>query len=214
VHGKMVILSVVDRFSKYYHFIPLAHSYTAESVAEAFFTDIVRLHGVSQSIVSDRDPVFTSSFWSEIMRLMGTKLLMSSVFHPQPDGQTEAANHVIVMYLCCFTGDRPRSWLPWAEYIYNTACETSLGNTPFRVVYDRDPPRSVLTSRARRGSRQWLKRWRQGRPSSRTCATVSSRRRPPRSTTMTSRTGWSPTRLATGLFYAYASALLPHCHTR
>jgi hypothetical protein len=106
VHVKTVILSVVDRFSKYCHFIPLAHPYT-ESVAHAFFTDIVRLHGIPQSIVSDRDPLFTSSFWSELMRLMGTKLLMSSAFHPQ----MEAANRVIVMYLRCLTGDRPRQWL-------------------------------------------------------------------------------------------------------
>ncbi|WVZ75167.1 LOW QUALITY PROTEIN: hypothetical protein U9M48_023250, partial [Paspalum notatum var. saurae] len=83
VHGKTVILSVVYRFSKYCHFIPLAHPYTSESVAHAFFTDIVRLHGIPQSIVSDRDPVFTSSFWRELMCLMGTKLHMSSAFHPR-----------------------------------------------------------------------------------------------------------------------------------
>jgi hypothetical protein len=143
VDGKSVILSVVDRFSKYCHFIPLAHPYSAESVAKAFFTDIVRLHGVPQSIVSDRDPVFTSLFWRELMRLVGTKLHMSSAFHPQSDGQTEAANRVIVMYLRCFTGDRPRQWLrwlPWAEYVYNTAFQSSLRETPFRVVYGRDPP--------------------------------------------------------------------------
>jgi hypothetical protein len=135
VQGKTVILSVVDRFSKYCHFIPLAHPYTAESVANAFFADIVRLHGVPQSIISDRDPVFTSAFWQELMRLTGTKLHMSS--------QTEAANRVIVMYLRCFTGDRPRQWLrwlPWAEYTYNTAYQSSLQETPFRVVYGRDPP--------------------------------------------------------------------------
>lgn len=77
-------------------------------MAQAFFTDIVRLHGIPQSIVSDRDPLFTSSFWSELMHLMGTKLLMSSAFHLQTDGQTEAANRVIVMYLHCLTWDRPR----------------------------------------------------------------------------------------------------------
>jgi hypothetical protein len=60
--GKTVILTVVDRFSKYFHFIPLAHPYTAESVARAFFTEVVQLHGVPQSIISDRDPVFTSAF--------------------------------------------------------------------------------------------------------------------------------------------------------
>ncbi|KAI4312382.1 hypothetical protein MLD38_037193 [Melastoma candidum] len=129
VGGKSVILTVVDRFSKYCHFIPLAHPYTAESVAQAFFTDIVRLHGVPQSMVSDRDLVFTSMFWQELMRLMGAKLHMTTAFHPQSDGQSEAANRVIVMYLRCFTGDRPRQWLrwlPWAEYVYNTAYQTSL----------------------------------------------------------------------------------------
>jgi hypothetical protein len=143
VHGKTVILSVVDRFSKYCHFVPLAHPYTAESMAQAFFTDTVRLHGIPQSIVSDRDPVFTSVFWRELLRLMGTKLHMSSAFHPQTDGQTEAANHVIIMYLRCFTGYRPRQWLcwlSWAVYIYNTAYQSSLHETPFRVVYGRNPP--------------------------------------------------------------------------
>ncbi|XP_014660510.1 uncharacterized protein LOC105914201 [Setaria italica] len=143
VRGKSVILTVVDRFSKYCHFIPMAHPYTTESIAQAFFTDIVRLHGVPQSMVSDRDPIFTSTFWKELMRLMGTKLHMTTAFHPQADGQTEAANRVIVMYLRCFTGDRPRQWvrwLPWAEYVYNTAYQTSLRDTPFRVVYGRDPP--------------------------------------------------------------------------
>jgi hypothetical protein len=62
VKGKSVILTVVDRFSKYAHFIPLAHPYSAESVAQAFFAEIVRLHGMPQSMVSDRDPVFTSKF--------------------------------------------------------------------------------------------------------------------------------------------------------
>jgi hypothetical protein len=105
VNGKSIILTVVDHFSKYRHFIPLAHPYLAESVAQVFFAEVVRLHGVSQSIVSDCDPVFTSVFWKELMRLTGTKLNMTSTFHPQSDGQTEAADKVIVMYLRCLTGD-------------------------------------------------------------------------------------------------------------
>ncbi|XP_039851281.1 uncharacterized protein LOC120709676 [Panicum virgatum] len=138
VGGKSVILMVVDRFSKYCHFILLAHPYTAEPVAQAFFSDIVRLHGVPQSLLSDRDTIFTSAFWRELMRLMGTKLHMTTMFHPQSDGQTEAANWVIIMYLRCFTGERPRQWLlwlPWAEYTYNTAYQSSLKDTPFRIVY-------------------------------------------------------------------------------
>jgi hypothetical protein len=143
VRGKSVILTVVDRFSKYCHFIPLAHPYSAESVAQAFFAEIVRLHGVSQSMVSDRDIVFTSKFWRELMRLMGTNLHMTSAFHPQSDGQSESANRVITMYLRCLTGDRPRQWLqwlPWAKYFFNTAYQSSICDTPFRIVYGRDPP--------------------------------------------------------------------------
>ncbi|KAK1608874.1 hypothetical protein QYE76_032547 [Lolium multiflorum] len=68
---------------------------------------------------------------------------MSSAFHPQSDGQSEAVNKVITMYLRCITGDRPRQWLqwlPWAEYCYNTSYHSALKDTPFRIVYGRDPP--------------------------------------------------------------------------
>ena len=82
VGGKSVILTVVDRFSKYAHFIPLAHPYTAESVAKAFFSNIVRLHGFPTSIVSDRDVVFTSGFWKALFAAVETRLHMSSAFHP------------------------------------------------------------------------------------------------------------------------------------
>ncbi|KAF0893925.1 hypothetical protein E2562_031847 [Oryza meyeriana var. granulata] len=90
VNGKTVILTMVDRFCKYAHFIPLAHPYKVTTVARAFFTDIVRLHGLSASIVSDRDPVFTSTFWGELFRLAGIQLHFSSAFHPQSDGQSES----------------------------------------------------------------------------------------------------------------------------
>ncbi|WVZ70964.1 hypothetical protein U9M48_019593 [Paspalum notatum var. saurae] len=135
VNAKTVILTVVDRFSKLAHFIPLAHPYTAIT--------IVRLHGIPSSIVSDHDPVFTSAFWRELFRLSGVQLNMSSAYHPQSDGQSEATNGVISMYLRCLTGDRPRQWLQWlawAEYCYNSSFQTSLGTTPFRVVYGQDPP--------------------------------------------------------------------------
>ncbi|KAF0935051.1 hypothetical protein E2562_029639 [Oryza meyeriana var. granulata] len=106
VQGKTVILSVVDRFSKYCHFIPLAHPYTAESVAHAFFADIVRLHGVPQSIVSDRDPVFTSAFWQELMRLTGTKLYMSCQLRPlrRLSAQGPSSARSLPTVRCCGKG--------------------------------------------------------------------------------------------------------------
>ena len=82
VHGKSVILTVVDRFSKYAHFIALGHPYTAASVARAFFHDIVRLHGFPDSIVSDRDPVFTGRVWRDLFRQAGVQLRFSTAFHP------------------------------------------------------------------------------------------------------------------------------------
>ena len=143
VNGKSMILTVVDRFSKYAHFIPLGHPYTASSVTRAFFTDVVRLHGFPVSIVSDRDPVFTGHVWRDLFTMAGVQLRMSTAFHPQTDGQSEAVNKTIAMYLRCITGDRPRAWLdwlPWAEYCYNTAFHSALRTTPFQVVYGRPPP--------------------------------------------------------------------------
>lgn len=99
VHGKSVILTVVDRFFKYAHFIPLGHPYTVASVVLTFFNEVVRLHGFPITIVSDLDPVFTSNLWCDLFRLAGVRLHMSSAFHPQSDGQTEAVNKVVVMYL-------------------------------------------------------------------------------------------------------------------
>jgi hypothetical protein len=143
VGGKSVILTVVDRFSKFAHFIPLGHPYSAASVAKAFFDNIVRLHGFPASIVSDRDPVFTSHLWSELFHLSGTRLCTSSAFHPQTDGQSEVTNKIITIYLRCLPDDRPCSWLrwlPWAEFCYNTSLQSALKTTPFEVVYGRSPP--------------------------------------------------------------------------
>jgi hypothetical protein len=67
LHGKSILLTVVDRFIKYCHFIPLVHPYSVESITQAFFTDIVWLHSVPQSIVFDCDPIFTLLFWHELM---------------------------------------------------------------------------------------------------------------------------------------------------
>ena len=102
VGGKSVILTVVDRFSKYAHFIALGHPYTTSSVARAVFVGIVRLHGFPSSIVSDRDPVFTGHVWRDLFKMAGVKLRMSTAFHPQTDGQSKVVNKVVAMYLRCY----------------------------------------------------------------------------------------------------------------
>ncbi|WMV51994.1 hypothetical protein MTR67_045379 [Solanum verrucosum] len=90
--GKATIMTVVDRLSKYGHFIPLPSTFTAHSVALAFVVNVIKLHGPPHVIVTDRDPRFLYSFWQEINRLQGTSLAMSTTYHPQTDGQSEALN--------------------------------------------------------------------------------------------------------------------------
>ncbi|GAU36702.1 hypothetical protein TSUD_16140 [Trifolium subterraneum] len=141
-----VILVVVDRFSKAAHFGSLPTHFTAVRVADLFAKMICRLHGMPRSMVSDRDPIFLSHFWQELFRLSGTKLRMSTAYHPQSDGQTEIVNKVLQQYLRCFVHDKPKHWgqfLHWAEWHYNTATHTSTGLSPFQVVYGRTPPALV-----------------------------------------------------------------------
>ena len=86
---------IVDRFTKSAHFLPVKTTYTVEQYAELYVKEIVRLHGAPRSIVSDRDPTFTSKFWGSLQRAMGTRLKFSTAFHPQTDGQSERTIQIL-----------------------------------------------------------------------------------------------------------------------
>ena len=136
------ILVIVDKFSKYAHFVPLHHPYTAGKVAQAFLDSVFKLHGLPTHIISDRDPVFTSAFWNELFRLAKVQLCLSSAYHPQSDGQTERVNQCLETYLRCFIHSCPKLWLKWlslAEYWYNTSQHSALGRSPFEVLYGHPP---------------------------------------------------------------------------
>ncbi|XP_057984752.1 uncharacterized protein LOC110671574 [Hevea brasiliensis] len=111
--GKDVIMVVVDKFTKFAHFMALAHPYSAEKIAKIFLDNILKLHGVPTNIVSDKDKVFTSLFWQQLFKALGTKLHMSTAYHPQSDGQTERLNRCLENYLRCMTFQHPYKWSSW-----------------------------------------------------------------------------------------------------
>lgn len=130
------ILVIVDKFTKYDHFLPLSHPYTSSSVAHCFKTHIYKLHGLPAAIVSDRDPVFTSQFWRHLFKMAGIELKLSSSCHSQTDGQTEHINQCLKTFLCCFVHACPKkwhAWLPSAEYWYNTSFHSAFGCSPFEA---------------------------------------------------------------------------------
>jgi hypothetical protein len=137
-----VILVIVDRLTKYAHFLPLKHPYTAATVAKLYLDNIVKLHGVPLSIISDRDKIFTSAFWRELIKAVGTKLHYSTAYHPQTDGQSERVNQCLEQYLRCAVQDHPKLWrrmLAMAEFWYNTSYHTAIGTTPFQALYQQEP---------------------------------------------------------------------------
>lgn len=137
------ILVVIDKLSKYGHFIPLHHPFTVQTVAEAFLDSVYKLHGMPLSIVSDRDRIFTSQFWKEMFQhVQGTQLRMSSARHPQTDGQTERVNQQIECYLRCFVSTHPSKWSKWlslCEYWYNTNWHSATAKSPFEIIYGHSP---------------------------------------------------------------------------
>lgn len=148
-HGHDSILVVIDKFSKYAHFLPLYHPFTALSVAQLYFNNVYKLHGLPKAIVSDRDRIFTSALWKELFKLSGTDLLMSSSYHPQTDGQTERLNQCLETFLRCTVHSCPKQWSKWislAEYWYNTSYHSALGLTPFEALYGHPPRHFGITN--------------------------------------------------------------------
>jgi hypothetical protein len=140
--GKDCIFMVVDRLTKFAHFFPISTDFSAAQVAELFFREVFRLHGLPKTIISDRDSRFMSTFWQELFRLVGTTLTPSTSYHPQTDGQTEIVNKWVEGYLRNYIAGQQKAWVRWlhlGEYCYNTTQHMSIGMSPFRALYSYDP---------------------------------------------------------------------------
>src|SRR3954469_21047544 len=139
--GHDAIVVFVDTFSKMVHFVPTKTTASAPDTAKLFFDHVFKLHGLPKSIVSDRDAKFTSRFWQSLFNTLGTKLSMSTAFHPQTDGQTEQANRTLEDMLRAFTSycqDDSDLHLTAAEFTCNNAPNVSTGMSPFKINSGQD----------------------------------------------------------------------------
>ena len=111
-------------------------------MAELFFREIFRLHGLPKTIINDRDSRFMGGFWQELFRLVGTELTPSTSYHPQTNGQTEIVNKWLEGYLRNYVSGQQGAWLKWLhleEYCYNTSHHMSIAMSPFYALYRYHP---------------------------------------------------------------------------
>ncbi|GJR84172.1 reverse transcriptase domain-containing protein [Tanacetum coccineum] len=131
---------VVDRLTKSAHFLPIREDYKTEKLAKIYTNEIVARHGVPVSIISDRDGRFTSHLWQALQEALGTRLDMSTAYHPQTDGQSERTIQTLEDMLRACVMDFGGSWdthLPLIEFSYNNSYHTSIKCAPFEALYGR-----------------------------------------------------------------------------
>jgi len=131
---------IVDRLTKSAHFLPINIRYSLEKLAELYIREIVRLHGILSIIVSDRDPRFTSKFWGSLHKALGTKIHLSSAYHPQKDGQSERTIQSFEDLLRACVLENSESWdkyLPLIEFTYNNSFHSSIGMARYEALYGR-----------------------------------------------------------------------------
>ena len=139
-NGYDAIWVIVDRLTKSAHFLPMKNSDSVEKLAELYVKEIVRLHGTPVSIVSDRDPRFTSRFWPSLQRALGIMLHFNTAFHPQTDGQSERTIQTLEDMLRACVLEFKGSWdrhLPLMEFSYNNSYQSSIEMTPYEALYGR-----------------------------------------------------------------------------
>ena len=135
-----MIWVIVDRLTKSAHFLPIRNSDSLDKLAQLYVREIIRLHDTPVSIVSDRDPRFTSWFWPSLQNALGTRLHFSTAFHLQTDGQSERTIQILEDMLRACVMEFRGSWdtyLPLMEFAYNNSYQASIGMAPYEALYGR-----------------------------------------------------------------------------
>ena len=131
---------IVDRLTKSAHFLPIKWGITLEQLARKYIDEVVRLHGVPLSIVSDRHPRFTSRFYGSLQEALGTKVSFSTAFHPQTDGQSERTIQTLENMMRACVLEFQGSWdnyISLMEFAYNNQYHSSIGMAPYEALYGR-----------------------------------------------------------------------------
>ncbi|GJR20328.1 putative reverse transcriptase domain-containing protein [Tanacetum coccineum] len=152
--GHDTIWVIVDRLIKSAHFLPMREDYKIERLARFHLNEIVSKHGVPISIKSDRDSRFTSRFWQSMQEVLGTRLDMSTTYHPQTDGQSERTIHTLEDMLRACVLDFGGSWdvhLPLVEFSYNNSYHSSVRCAPFEALYGRKCCSPIMWAEVREG---------------------------------------------------------------
>ena len=141
VAGKDAILVVCDRLSKMTHFVATTEETSAEELARLFRNNMWKLHELPESVVSNRGPQFVAELTKELNRMLGIKTKLSTVFHPQTDGQTERMNQELEQYLRFFIEHRQKDWPEWlaaAEFAINNKVHMATKVLPFMANYGKE----------------------------------------------------------------------------
>ena len=141
VAGKDAILVVSDRLSKITHFVANTEGTSAEGLARLFRDNVWKLHGLPESMVSDRGPQFAVELTKELNKMLGIETRLLTAFHPQTDGQMEWMNQELEQYLRFFVDHRQKDWPEWlasAEFVVNNKAHTATKVSPFMANYGRE----------------------------------------------------------------------------
>ncbi|GJU04433.1 putative reverse transcriptase domain-containing protein [Tanacetum coccineum] len=165
--GNDTIWVIVDRLTKSAHFLPMRETDPMDKLARLYLKEVVTRHGIPVSIICDRDPRFTSNFWRSFQKAMGTRLDMSTAYHPETDGQSERTIQTLEDMLRACVIDFGNGWeghLPLIEFSYNNSYHASIKAAPFEALYGRKCRSPVCWAENRWGNLgAWIKRLKRSR---------------------------------------------------